>query len=681
MSLVLQQEAVECGLACLVMILKAYGSNISLDSLRRKFNISLRGTSVAELVRIANYLKLDATVYLLKADQLTSINRPTILFWNNNHYVVLEKIDKRKGYHILDPAMGDTWLNSLQLNQHYSEYAISFKPQKDYRPLKESHLSSFKEITRGVPKLFSYFWCVTIFSLLLHMLLLLFPCYIQQLIDPAFFQSNLSDTIQMSVFVLLLFKLCEAALHLVRGITIGKAEKIFTEYLSHKILKHLFYLPLSFFEKHSQGSIYSRFNSIEKTREILSRGFAEGLVDGLFSVLILIIIYIYNFKIGFIVSTLTFIYLFANYLIAMKAKSHNQVQIKERSKETSFLLECLRGIIPIKIFSKEKHSIKKWLNLHKKHLSTAHKIHFWQSLLDSFRIFVFGLQIALIILVSLSLIYKKEITLGMLYALLFYINSLTKNISSLTSKWFDIKMLSTHAEYLSNILTYQTESSEKKNQLTYSHVSSIVIENLSFRYHKNEPWIIKNASFSIQAGHCVIFYGASGHGKSTLLKILMGLLRPCSGEILINNLALQDKNLFSYREKIAAVMQDDELFSGTIYENISFFDYSIDSNRAKECAKLAGMADEIEAMPMGYHSYIGDMGIAISGGQKQRILLARALYCKPSILFLDEAFSNLDIHMERELTTTLKKLGLTLIMITHRHESLSLADKVIHIFR
>lgn len=678
-QLVLQQESVECGLACLAMILNSYGSNISLDSLRHKFDLSLRGTSVAELVRIAKSLKLDATVYLLKPNQLKLLTCPAILFWNGNHYVVLDRIDDKKGYHILDPATGNSWISHKKFLNQYSGYAITFNPDNDYRPIKENHLLSIKNLIRDVPKAFTFFWVITLSTLLLHVLLLLFPCYIQKLIDPSLSRSGLNETVKLSIFVLIVFKFCEALLHFFRGVIIGRWEKIFTEYIGNKVLKHLLYLPLSFFEKRSLSSIYSRFNSIDKTREILSRGFAEGLVDGIFSLFILIIIYIYNFKIGTIVSVLTLTYLVANYVIAKIARSYNQAQFKERSKEAAFLLECLKGIIPIKVFSKERRSIKKWLNLHRNHLLTAHKIHLLQSFLDAFRILIFGLQIAFVVLISLLSISRKEITLGMLYALLFYINALAKNVSSITSKWFDLKMLSLHAEDINHLLNHSTENNKQPIQIPSDKIMSIQMNNISFRYHKNEQWIIKNAMLTIKAGECVMLYGASGYGKSTLLKILMGLLQPTSGEILLNNVRLEAANLLSYRKTISAVMQGDELFSGTIYENISFFDHAIDIQKAHESAKLAGIADEIEAMPMKYHSYIGDMGVAISGGQKQRILLARALYSSPSVLFLDEAFSNLDVARERELTNTLKNLGLTLVVITHRQESLAFADKIIDI--
>lgn len=240
-------------------------------------------------------------------------------------------------------------------------------------------------------------------------------------------------------------------------------------------------------------------------------------------------------------------------------------------------------------------------------------------------------------------------------------------------------MLSTHGEQLGNILSYQKESGNRQFAVRIDRIDSIELRNISFRYHRNEAWILKNISFSIKAKECVILFGPSGYGKSTLLKILMGLLEPSDGEIYVNDQLLKKENLLSYRKNISAIMQDDELLSGTIYENISFFSKEVDKKKAEYCARLAGISDEIELMPMKYHSYIGNMGIAISGGQKQRLLLARALYFEPKIIFLDEAFSNLDIQREKMISSNLKQLGITLFIITHRQELLSIADRIIDI--
>jgi ATP-binding cassette, subfamily B, bacterial CvaB/MchF/RaxB len=193
------------------------------------------------------------------------------------------------------------------------------------------------------------------------------------------------------------------------------------------------------------------------------------------------------------------------------------------------------------------------------------------------------------------------------------------------------------------------------------------------------PWIFQSINLTIEPGQCVVLYGPSGTGKSTLFKILMGLVKPTSGEMLLNGQQVDGNALQTYRQQIAGVMQNDRLFIGSIYENINFFDEHIDFQRIEECAKQAEIHDDIMQMPMGYHSYLGDMESALSGGQKQRILLARALYRQPNILFLDEAFSNLDIATEAKLNQNLSKLSMTRVIITHRTESLTYADKVIDI--
>ncbi len=676
--LILQQEATECGLACLLMILKRYGSTISLESLRKKFTISMRGTSIAELIRIATLLKLKAETYFIRTHHISTLSLPAIFHWRNNHYVVIDRFCAKKGYHILDPANGACWLNKEEIEHHFSGFVISLTKEKQFEPLLLDHSPLLKGIISGIPKLFSHMTLTALLTLIIHALVLLFPVLIQRLIDPYFSTTDITKTIKFSAFALIALKLCEAGIYLLRGISIIKWERIFTDYLGSKVISHLFHLPLRYFESRALNSVYTKFNSIEKTREIISRGLAESLVDGLFSLLIFVILYAINVKIWLVMCLLTLFYLLLNIYIAHIAHFHNEIQIRERTKETAFLLDCLRAITPIKLFQREASCISKWLQLHRKHLMTASKIYILQSLLDSSRILIFGIQTATVVLMGLWLIKQHQLSLGALYALLFYINALSKNISSITSKLFDMKTISTHVEQIRNILIYDQESAVLTHSI-FEHIHHFSLSDISFRYHRNDAWVLKNVNLSFYAGERIFLIGPSGQGKSTLLKIMLGLMPPTSGTVAVNHQPLTPALLSTYRSRISAIMQDDELLSGSIYENISFFAKDIDHHKVEQCADLANIADEISAMPMQYHTYLGESGMAISGGQKQRILLARALYTMPAIIFLDEAFSNLDLENENAIYHRLKERGITLFIISHRAESLKFADRVIDI--
>lgn len=674
--LVLQEELTECGLACLVMVLKKFGGYITLAQLRRQFDISVRGTSVADLIRLAFTLHLQSIVYYLKAEQVASLACPAILYWNNNHYVVLEKTHPRHGYYILDPAQGAYWLAQNELNQHFSNFAIALKPQQNFNTFIESKLTTkFHQVWLkfAAANFLSKFFWVTVITFLLQMVVVLFPNIIQNLIDPVVVLGG-ENLLQQSILLLIVFKICEALLHGLRALNIARIEQSITSLLGLKVFQHLLHLPMDYFIKRLQSTIYARFNSIDKIRELISRGLAEGIIDGLFSVFILGILCFLNWQIGLITIAFTMLYLIINFYLSGIAQQYNQQQFKERSKENSFFMQCLRGINTIKIFAKEPICAQRWFAQQQKYLRAAYKVNHLQSLLDSARILLFGGQLITVLLISLRLLKTDRLTVGQLYAIIFYISILTKNIASIASKYFDMHLLFNHAQRLDDILL---TSAETKSQQPLPAVNSLQLDKVYYRHHANEPWILKNINMSFAAGECVMFFGRSGCGKSTLFKILMGLTQPTRGNFYVNRRLSVTAYLASYKKQISAVLQDDELFCGSIYDNISFFAETIDYQKVHQCAMLAEINKDIEQMPMKYHSYIGDMGLALSGGQKQRILLARALYSEPKILFLDEAFSHLDVATEFSLLKTLRNLQISLLIITHRPESLGLADRVI----
>jgi len=207
--------------------------------------------------------------------------------------------------------------------------------------------------------------------------------------------------------------------------------------------------------------------------------------------------------------------------------------------------------------------------------------------------------------------------------------------------------------------------------------ASLEVRALSFRYSDMEPFVLLNCAFAVAPGESVAIVGPSGGGKTTLLKLMLGLLAPTDGKILAGGLDIQKLGIDRYRKLVGTVMQDDQLFAGSIADNVSFFDPSPDQASVEHFARLAAVHDDIVAMPMAYNTLIGDMGAALSGGQKQRILLARALYKQPRILFLDEATSALDVQKERAVNDAIRSLNLTRIIIAHRPETIASAERVI----
>ncbi len=250
-------------------------------------------------------------------------------------------------------------------------------------------------------------------------------------------------------------------------------------------------------------------------------------------------------------------------------------------------------------------------------------------------------------------------------------------VSGLIDKWIEFRMLRLHGERLADIVLTPPEDEHALPKVLPPAEPRIELEGLSFRYAEGEPWVLRECSFSIQAGESVAIIGPSGCGKTTLLKLLLGLLQPTEGVIRIGGHDLHKIGPRNVRTIVGAVMQDDQLFAGSIADNIGFFDHDFDLERIEAAARLAAVHDDITAMPMGYHSLIGDMGSSLSGGQKQRIILARALYRQPKVLVLDEATSHLDVMRERLVNEAVKQLKLTKVIVAHRPETIASAERVV----
>jgi ATP-binding cassette subfamily B protein RaxB len=269
----------------------------------------------------------------------------------------------------------------------------------------------------------------------------------------------------------------------------------------------------------------------------------------------------------------------------------------------------------------------------------------------------------------------------MLLAFVAYRAAFSSRVGALVDKWIQFRMLDLHRARLADIALERREDAadgpSSRHPGGADGDATIEAVGVSFRYGDDEPWVLRDVHLRIPAGECVAITGASGCGKTTLLKLLMGLLPPTAGEVRIGGIAAARMGAQAYRRRVAAVLQDDQLLAGSIEANIAFFEHGPDRARVEACARLAAVHDEIAALPMGYETPVGDMGSALSGGQKQRVLLARALYKQPEVLFLDEATSHLDVRGESLINESVRRLPLTRVVVAHRPQTIASADRVI----
>jgi ATP-binding cassette subfamily B protein RaxB len=294
---------------------------------------------------------------------------------------------------------------------------------------------------------------------------------------------------------------------------------------------------------------------------------------------------------------------------------------------------------------------------------------------------VFGLERVAVIWLGALLVLDGKLSVGMLFAYFAYKETFAARVTGLIDKSVELRMLRLQAERLADIVLTAPEDALGHSGIGASQpvegAASLELRDVRFAYSDGEPEVLRGVSLKVEAGEAVAIVGPSGCGKTTLLKLILGLQTPVSGEVLVGGVPLRQLGLRAWHERVGVVMQDEALFSGSIADNISFFAAQPDLEWLEQCARVAAVHEEIQAMPMGYRTLIGDMGTALSGGQKQRLLLARALYKRPSILLLDEATSALDVDRERSVNQAIRQLALTRVIVAHRPETIASAGRVI----
>jgi ATP-binding cassette, subfamily B, bacterial CvaB/MchF/RaxB len=358
-------------------------------------------------------------------------------------------------------------------------------------------------------------------------------------------------------------------------------------------------------------------------------------------------------------------------------RQRSEAVIQSRAQESSTFIETIRAVQGLKLFNRESEREGQWLNRYAVVVNANVRLGRAKITFKTLNDLVFALENILTVYLAARLALDNVLTVGMVFAFMSYKRHFIEKTVLLVEKGIDLRLLGLHLERLSDIALSEPESGHDK-PLAYAREvrGGIELRNVSFRYAETERLVLENVSLTVSPGQFVTIMGPSGGGKTTLMKIMLGLLEPTSGEVLIDGVPLPVLGARAYREQVGAVMQEDQLLSGSIADNICFFDPAFDQEWMIECARMAAVHDEIMAMPMAYNSLIGDMGSSLSGGQKQRVLLARALYRRPKILFLDEGTAHLDVEREREINAALRRLNVTRVSIAHRPEMAEGSDLV-----
>jgi ATP-binding cassette subfamily B protein RaxB len=678
LPMILQTEATECALACLTMIASYHGHDVDLAGLRRRFPTSLKGSNLAQLMSMASALQMSGRPLRLEMNELSRLNTPCVLHWELNHFVVLKKVDKR-GIVIHDPARGERRLTFSEASAAFTGIALELLPAAGFEPVQQRQSVSLKQLTGTMHGVVPFLVQIALLALALEVFALTSPFFMQWIMDQVLPSADRD----------LLTLLCLGFLTILAlQIAIGAARSWAVMVLGMKlgiqwggnVVGHMLRLPLDWFEKRHVGDVVSRLGSIQAIQRTLTTQFIGALLDGLMSVITLIVLIAYSPSLTAIVVGLFITYALIRWAIFGRLRRLNEDQIIYAARQQSELLESIRGVLPIKLYNQEEERRARYMNAVVDTTNRDIRIQRFSLAFGALNQILFGVGRVALIWIGALRALDGSFSAGMLVAFIAYADQFTSRAGSLVDKWIDFRMLKLHTERLADIALSAPEPQVDTGWEGELNDAGIELRNVSFRYADDEPWVIRHCNLRIGSGESVAIIGPSGCGKTTLAKLMLGLLEPQEGEILFGGVPIRKLGLARYRAQIGAVMQEDQLFAGSIADNIAFFDHGIDQERVQLSARWAAIASDIAAMPMGYQTLVGDMGSSLSGGQRQRVLLARALYRRPRLLLLDEATSHLDINREKQVNEAIKHLRTTRIVIAHRPETIASADRVIDLW-
>jgi ATP-binding cassette subfamily B protein RaxB len=624
---------------------------------------------------MAQRLGFSARPLRLDMEDLGNLKLPCILHWDLNHFVVLWKVSKAKVI-ILDPAVGERSLSFKQVSDHFTGVALELTPIAELKHQKAMPVVTARQLTGRVQGFWRALTQILLLSAALQVFVVLAPFYMQWVVDQVLVSAD-RDLLTVLGLGFGLALVLQIGISLLRGWSVVYLSSRLGLQWMGNVFAHLLKLPLDYFEKRHLGDITSRMSSVQAMQRTLTTSFVEAIIDGLMAVVTLGLMLFYSWKLALVTLLAVTLYLGIRAVAYRPVRDRTEQQLVAGAKQQTHLLESLRGMQSLKVAGEESQRRSTYDNLMHDTVNQEVRLARMGLGFNSASQLVFGIERIAVIWIGATLALQNVFSVGMLIAYLAYKDQFAGRMAALIDKWIEFRMLRLHGERLADIVLTPPEELAAQPEVLPPVSIRIEVENLSFRYGDGEPWVLKDCSFTVETGESVAIVGASGCGKTTLVKLLLGLLPPTEGIVRVGGHDLHKIGPRSVRTLVGAVMQDDQLFAGSVADNISFFDPEMDQCRIEHAARLAAVHDEIAAMPMGYHSLIGDMGSSLSGGQKQRVILARALYRNPKLLFLDEATSHLDVVKERLVNDAVKALSLTKVIVAHRPETIASADRVL----
>ena len=676
-----QTEAAECGLVCLAMVASFFGLRTDPAAIRSRHATSNRGLTLANVMKMASPLGLSARAVRLDVADLDKLRLPAVLHWNLDHFVVLRQVT-RKGLRIHDPATGERLIPWAEVDKAFSGVALELWPSTEFAKGDQRRRIGLFDVTGRINGAVGYLLNLVAIGVLLELLAILVPFFTQWAMDNvvALGDADLLTLLAVGMTIVLLLQLVFTTF---RGWFITYTSSTFSLQWKSSVLAHMVRLPLAWFQTRHLGDIVSKFHATDAIAGALNTMFVESMFDGVMSFVTLGLMALYSWKLCLIAAAIMLIYGAFRALQVLPYRRAIEEGIIAGARVESHLMETIRGVRTVKLFLQEDGRKTEWLSLAVDATNAAVRTQRLKLLYRTANGFLGSMERVLIFWLGMKAVIDHEMTLGAIIAFIAYKDQFYGRVSSLIDNFIELRLLGTQVDRLADIVLTSTEHQHSATQPERAGALDWSVEcvDLRFRYGEFEPMLLDGLNLTIAPGESVAIVGPSGCGKTTLINMILGLTAPTGGQVLFGGHPIDRLGPAVVRQHVAAVTQDDILFAGSIAENIAAFDSAIDMDRVFRCAELACVREDIERMPMGYNTLVGDMGSSLSGGQKQRVHIARALYRQPRVLVMDEATSHLDVATETRVSRHIAALGITRIIVAHRPQTIASADRVVGLER
>lgn len=657
------------------MILNYYGYAASITEVLERCGVGRDGLTALEIVNAARLYGLRVRAVSLDLEDFRFVSLPAIVHWEFNHFLIVERWSRTR-VEVIDPALGRRTLTPAEFDEGFTGVAIMLEPGAQFEQKAPPKSLSLWSYMRSFLRMRAIIGQILGTSLLLQVLGLGGPFLTEVVIDRILPEkdSNLLLILALGMLILILMQGVTAFLR--SSLLIYLQTRIDTNMMLN-FFEHLLSLPYRFFQLRLSGDLLARMNSNLAIRDVLTNQLISTLLDGSTVVIYFTILFFLSKMIAVTALALGLVQVALLLLTSPAMRRLTRRDLEAQGKTQGYMNEVLAGIATIKAAGAEHRAFNRWESHFFNEMNVSLRLSYLSSVIGTMFNIITVLSPLLLLWIGAQQVIAGTMSIGTMLALNTLAVQFLVPLAALATSGQELQIVRAHFTRIEDVIGTQPEQDIAQVQTPHHLSGKIELKHVSFQYDQNAPLILQDINLKIYPGQKVALVGRTGSGKSTLGKLLIGLITPTTGAILFDGVPLEQLNYQEVRSQFGSVLQESFVFSGSIKENIALNNPALEMERIMEAAQIAAIAGDIEKMSMGYDTLVSEGGSAFSGGQRQRLSLARALAHHPTLLLLDEATSSLDVVTEQRVEQNLRRLPCTQIVIAHRLSTIRNADVIL----